>query len=518
MKNIQLKLYYAQTALLSLSLFVFSAFTISARSLSSEGTEGDAYVFNSHSGATDIPSVAGSSKERDLIDSGERQMNMIQAKIFSRQGLYRKSLHRYRFLLKDFPDDEGILMDYIDTLVNFSDYNLALTKVNKLIEKDPTNLEANKMKARIYNEQGKYKWTYDIYESILRQNRLEKSAWSDYASAKMNAGDWPEALNYFSQVLEHDYENRTALQNIYDIQHAHRPGLETGYRTYNQGKNNSINTHSVVYSRHVTKDTLFSLDYDHITVNRPSVPESGINPLDLTTDYSKFQLRHRFNRRLEGNIGGGYYFGFDDGFSFHTGMDYRIGETGLLRANYFLNSPWYDPLEAANRDGSFNEVEFSSDWNFLKVWGLFLGVKQLDYCIDGSREYGTKRSFTGIVTRKVKIADSIPEFYLSYSYYRSIFDYEERDLMPIAMVESEKKHTVSFNVEHWMSKRCAVILAGSVSKDLDRKLNGWSYNPGLRIKIGKRFEFFLNYNFSSESANAGGGETNAFSFMLRSKL
>ena len=444
-------------------------------------------------------------------------MNMIQAKIFSRQGLYQKSLRSYRSLLRDFPDDEGISMDYIDTLVNFSDYDLALMKANRLIEKDPTNIEVNKIRARIFNEQGKYTWTYDIYESILRQNRLERSAWSGYAFAKMNAGDWPEALNYFSEIVEHDYENRTALQNIYEIQNAHRPTLETGYRTYTQGEDNTINTRSVAYSSHITKDTQLSIHYDHITVERPSVPEFGINSLDLAIDDTTFELHHRFNKRLQGEIGGGYYFGLDDGFSFHTGMDYRILENGWLRANYFLNRPWYDPLEAANRDGNFNEVDFSFDWNISKVWGLFLGVKQLDYFIDGASDYGKKKSFTGILTRKFKIANSIPEFYLSYSYYRSLFDYEKRDLRPIAMVESEQ-HTLSFNLEHWLSKRCAVMLAGSVSKDLERKLKGWSYNPGVRIKIGKHFEFLLNYNFSSESANAGGGETNAFNFMLRSKL
>lgn len=517
MKNIQLKVYSAQTALISLSFCIVISFNIYAIPPLSDATEEGAYVFN-YSPETKIPSFSGSPNEGEMIDEGERQMNVIQAKIFSRQGLYEKALNIYRFLLKDFPDDEGIWMDYIDTLVNISDYDHALMRANRLIEKDPTNIEVNKIKARIYHEQGKYKWTYDIYESILRQNRLERSAWSDYASAKMNAGDWPEALNYYSKIVEHDYENRTALQNIYEIQNAHRPTVETGYRTYTQGDDNTITTHSVAYSSYITKDTQLSLHYDHIMVERPSVPEFSINSLDLAIDDTTFELHHRFHKRLEGEIGGGYYFGLDDSFSFHTGMAYRIGENGWLRAHYFLNRPWYDPLEAANLDGDFNEFDFSYDGNFLKDWGVFLGVKQLDYFIEGSREYGEKRSFTGIVTRRFKIANSVPEFYLSYSYYRSIFDYEESDLRQIAMVESEKKHTVSFNVEHWLSKRCAVSLAGSVSKDLDRKLNGWSYNPGLRIQIGKRFELFLNYNFSSESANAGGGETDAFSFMLRSKL
>ena len=135
LKNIHSKVHYAQTTAISLSLLVFISFNISAKPPASDAIEEDAYVSND-SPDTKIPSVASSLNGSGLIDAGERQMNMIQAKIFSRQGLYQKSLHIYRSLLKDFPDDDGIWMDYIDTLVNFSDYDLALMKANRLIEQD----------------------------------------------------------------------------------------------------------------------------------------------------------------------------------------------------------------------------------------------------------------------------------------------------------------------------------------------------------------------------------------------
>lgn len=452
------------------------------------------------------------------FDIRDKQVRMIQAKIFSRQGLYAKSLNVYRSLLKDFPDDEGVWMNYIDTLVNFSDYDLALAKINKLLENNPSNLEAKKIKARIYYEQGKYKWSYDIYESILKQNQMERGVWSDYAFAKLNAGDWTDALNYFSMILEHDYENKTALQGISEIQKAHRPRLEIGYRSYTQSEDDVINTSSSIYTRHITKNTLFSLDYDHIDVDRPSDPEFGINSFDLTIDDTIFRLHHRFSEKWEAEIGGGFYLGLDDGFSFLTGLDYKILENGLLRADYFHNRPWYDPLDAADLDGSFNEVNLSFDWSFLKAWGLFLGVKQLDYFIDGSKDYGQERGFTGILTRKFETAKGIPDFYLSYSFQRSIFDFEEKNFRPVSMIKSEQRHAVSFNLEHWLSERCAIFLAGSVSKDLDRELNAFGYSPGVKIKLGKNLEFVFNYDFSSESSNAGGGVTEAFSFLLKSKL
>lgn len=452
------------------------------------------------------------------FDIRDKQVRMIQAKIFSRQGLYVKSLNIYKSLIKDFPNDEAIWLNYIDTLVNLSDYDLALAKINKLLENNPSNLEAKKIKARIYYEQGKYKWSYDIYESILKQNRMEREVWSDYAFAKLNAGDWADALNYYNMILEHDPENKTALQGINEIQNAHRPRMEMGYRSYTQSEDDVINTSSAIYTRHVTKNTLFSLDYDHIDVVRSSDPEFGINSFDLKIDDTIFRLRHQFNEQWEAEIGGGFYLGLDDGFSFLTGLDYKILGNGLLRANYFHRRPWYNPLEAANLDGSFNEARISFDWSFSEVWGLFLGVEQMNYFIDGSKDYGQERGFTGILTRKFETAKGIPDFYLSYSFQRSIFDYEEKDFRPVPMVKSRQRHALSFNLEHWLSKRWAITLAGSVSKDLDRELNAFGYSPGIKIKLGKMFEFVFNYDFSSASSNVGGGKTETFNFLLKSKL
>lgn len=497
---------------------VLTCSDILARQEEHNVVEDETYLLNYSSDTVTFPLVSDSQNDIHLIDVRDKQMKTIQARIYSRQGLYVKSLNIYKSLLKDYPDDEGILMNYIDTLVNFSDYNLALDKINSILAKNPANLEAKKIKARIYYEQEKYKWTYNIYESILKQNRLERGVWSDYAFAKLNAGDWTGALNYFLMILERDYENKTALQSIYDIQEAHYPRLETGYRSFIQADDNIINTSSAIYTRHITNDTLFSIDYDHITVDRPSDTRFGINSLDLTIDDARFRLRHYFSEKWEGEIGGGFYSGLDGGFSFLTGLDYRILKTGWLRADYFQNRPWYDPLEAANLDGSFNEVNFSFDWSFSKVWALFLGVKRLDYFIDGSKDYGEKRGFTGILTRKFETAKYIPDLYLSYSFTRSIFDFEEDNFRPIDMVKSEERHALSFNLEHWLSERYAITLAGSVSKDLDRKLEAKSFNPGFKIKYGKRFEFVFSYELSSESANVGGGKTEAFNFLLKSRL
>ncbi len=493
-------------------------YNILAKTETPDTGEDRTYLPNHPSDTVASSPISNPQNEIHLVEVRDKQKRMIQARILSRQGLYEKSLNMYKSLLKDFPDDEVIQINYIGTLVDFSDYDLALVKINKLLENNPSNLEVQKIKARIYDEQGKYKWSYDIYENIIKQNQMNSGVWSDYAFAKLNAGDWTDALNYFSMILEHDSENKTALQAISEIQKAHRPRLETGYRSYIQSEDDVINTSSVIYTRHITMNTLFSLDYDHINVDRSSDPEFGISSFDLAIDDTRFRLRRRFSEKWEGEIGTGFYSGLEGGFSFLSGLDHKVLKNGWLRVDYLHNRPWYDPLDAADFDGNFNEANLSFDWSFLKVWGLFLGVKQLDYFIDGSKDYGKKRGFTGILTRKFETAKGIPDFYLSYSFQRSIFDYEEKLSRPVSMVKAEQRHAISFNLEQWLSKRCAVSIAGSVSKDPDRDLEAFSYSPGVKITLGKGFEFVFGYDFSSESSNVGGGDTETFNFLLKSKL
>lgn len=444
--------------------------------------------------------------------SNERQIDLIRARILSRQGFYEKSLDIYRGLRQRHPDDEEIWEDYVETLVNDSHYDLALYEITKLLQKNPSNLRGQRIQARIYYEAGLYGWTFPIYEEILRLYQKDLGVWSDYAFAQQGSGEWVQALDYFCRILEQDPENRSALRAVHEILRGHRPSLETGYRPYTQEADKSnIDLFYLRYSQHITTKTNIDLSYDRFSAYRPKGPEgSQIFGVDEKGSDLTVRLRHWFGQRWQGRVGGGMYSGLGGGKYFLLGASYSFLGRGILRADYVSRRPWYNPVEAARLDGHFDRASASFDWNFGPLWGLHLGVEQGDYNSIGPDlrsvgKYGRKRSFTGILTRKLW---DRPDLYVGYSFYRSKFFYRYKDFRPISMIESEAVHSLFFDFVQWPCTYWGYSLSAGIRRDTARKITSWYAVPGIKVRLGNRIEAGLSYEYSTESeTSALGGKT-----------
>jgi len=447
----------------------------------------------------------------------ERQIDLIRARIYSRQGFYEKSLDIYRDLRERYPDDEEIWEDYVETLANNGHYDLALYEINELLEKNPSNLRAQKIQARIYYQSGLHGWTFPIYEGILRLYQKDLGVWSDYAYAQQGSGEWVHALDYFCRILEEDPENKPALRSVHEILREHRPSFETGYRPYYQEADKSkIDLFYLRYSQHITTKTNIDLSYDRFTAYRPTGPQgSQIFRVDEKGSDVTVRLRHWFGQRWQGRVGGGLYSGLGGGKYFLLGGSYRFPGRGILRADYVSRRPWYNPVEAARLDGHFDRASASFDWNFGSLWGLHLGMEQGDYdslVPDGNSlsvgKYGRKRSFTGILTRKLW---DRPDLYVGYSFYRSKFYYKYRNYRPIAMIEDESVHSLFFDFFQWPCTYWGYGMSAGIRRDTARKITSWFALPGVRVRLGNRIEGNLSYEYSTESeTSALGGKTQAF--------
>jgi len=448
--------------------------------------------------------------------SNERQIDLIRARIYSRQGFYEKSLDIYRDLRERYPDDEEIWEDYVETLANNSQYDLALYEITELLEKNPSNLRAQKIQARIYYQVGLHGWTFPIYEGILRLYQKDLGVWSDYAYAQQGSGEWVHALDYFCRILEEDPENKPALRSVHEILREHRPSFETGYRPYYQEADKSkIDLFYLRYSQHITTKTTIDLSYDRFSASRPRGPQgSQLFRVDEKGNDVNVRLRHWFDQRWQGRVGGGMYSGLGGGKYFLVGGSYRFLGRGILRADYVSRRPWYNPVEAARLGGHFDRASASFDWNFGSLWGLHLGAEQGDYYSlvpDGNSlsdgKYGRKRSFTGILTRKVW---DRPDLYVGYSFYRSKFYYKYPNYRPIAMIEDEAVHSLFFDFFQWPCTYWGYGMSAGIRRDTARKITSWFALPGVRVRLGNHIEGNLSYEYSTESeTSALGGKTQA---------
>jgi tetratricopeptide (TPR) repeat protein len=461
--------------------------------------------------ASSEPLPATSPGTAPSLDDKAKQLDMIQARIFYRQGYCEKSLDGYLRLRKDYPNDKKIWEDYIETLAECSRYESALAEIEKMLREDRSNLQAQKIKARIYHERGKFSATFPVYESILSLHQSDSEIWSDYAYARLDAGDWAAALSSFSRVLELDPENQAALRSVHSILREHRPRLGAGYRFFAQAADDTrIGTLSLNYMRHVTENTKLDMGYDRISIDRPS--GEGVIPVDVTINDLTLWLRHRLNRQWLGRLGGGVFSGSGRGGSFLVGLDYMVLNSARLGASYVLQRPWYYPVEAAALDGTTDRAELSFDWNFDRAWVLYLGLTHWYYYVDDRKRYGRENTFTGILTWTMVTR---PNFSLSYSYYRSRFRLDDEGFAPVPMIEDEGVHSLSWSFEHWPYTYWGYSLSGGFRRDHIRSISSWYAIPGIRVRFGNRIECGLTYEFSSEALTVEGGRTDTIHFLAK---
>ena len=76
--------------------------------------------------------------------------------------------------------------------------------------------------------------------------------------------------------------------------------------------------------------------------------------------------------------------------------------------------------------------------------GLFMNGQVRQYVVDNDRLYGTKGIYNVILTRK--LLDN-PELYVSYSYYRSHFKYDDENYTPIALVQNESNPHIEYKLQ-----------------------------------------------------------------------
>ncbi len=447
-----------------------------------------------------------------------KQMDMMEARILSRQGFYERSLLVYEKLRKRYPDDEEIWEDFIETLVNYEAYELALMEIRNILLKNPSNLRAQRIQARVYQELNQPQWNFPIFEGLLDDYETDVGIWSDYGFSRLDAGDWSGALNYYCRVLELDPDNESALRSVHEILRKHRPQLVPDFMSYYQeGDDSLIQTYSLAHARDLGRRTRLNVDYQEVHIRRPDQPSRGYGRVHENLHDMTAVLRHRLGSRWQVDTGGSLYSGLGGGPSGFLAVDYEFPRRGGLRGSYVYYRPWYDPVEAAARQGNFNRARLSLNWNFDERWSLLAQGTQWDYFAqrwpkeDASR-YGERHAFLGSLTRRLMAR---PALSASYSYYRSNFYYEDSRFRPIDMPESERIHALSFNLEDQACTYLGYGFSGGIRRDMVKESFSWFAFPFIKLRLGNRTDAALSYEFSSEANTPEGGENQAFHLSVR---
>ncbi|WP_291326935.1 SPOR domain-containing protein [Desulfovibrio sp. UCD-KL4C] len=433
-----------------------------------------------------------------------RQRKIILTRIMVRRGYIDDGIRMYEKLLKIYPEDMDLREEYISTLIDNEEYNKAGSLLQSWLEDDPAAAGALRQNTRLKFLTGDYSQQQASLNYLLKLRPGDIDALSSSAYGRQEGGDWLGAIESFSELIDREPDNADARIALSGLLKQHRPRLNLTPRVYLQTNDTITTSMNTNFSMQLDKLTRGEFIYDFTQIYRPA--GDGIEKVDKTINRAAFLFRRDLTRKFTGILGIGAFEGTAEGVTGALGFDWQLSDSGPLSFMLNYNNPWTDEPSAANYKGRYNQISMTYDGFYNDTWGLFMNGQVRQYVVDNDRLYGTKGIYNVILTRKLM---NNPELYVSYSYYRSHFKYDDANYTPIVLVQNESIHTLSTSFSKWFCDTIGMQVSGGIRQDEFKSSPSYFAAPNLLMKLGERWEFNAGYEYSSDSGLVGGGESQA---------
>ncbi len=441
--------------------------------------------------------------QRDVLRAtGPRQQNVILARIMMRRGYVDDALRLYAGLLRSYPDDLELREESIGVLIDAGEYEKAESMLRKWLIDDPASPRALRMEARLRLLTGDYYVQLNTLDYLLRLRPGDTDSISNKAYSSQQGGDWLEAIISFSELVDAEPENNEARQALSSLLRERRPRLELTPSVYLQSDESITTTLGSRFSMQLTDQTRGEFYYANTHIYRPQ--GNGIEKIDKDVNQAALLLKRDLTRTFTGIVGLGAYDGTASGISGAVGFDWRIHDPGTFSAMIDYNNPWLDEPNAANYEGRYSQLSLTYDGFYDNVWGLFLNGQLRQYQLESDKNYGTKGIYNIILTRRI-LED--PNLFVSYSFYRSYFKYDDDNYKPFTVLDNESIHTFSASVTKSLCDTVILSAAGGIRLDEFKNSPSYFGGPSVTLRLG-RLDLSIDYEYSSDSGLAGGGETN----------
>ncbi|NDV22096.1 sporulation protein [Desulfovibrio sp. JC022] len=440
--------------------------------------------------------------QRDVLRAtGHRQQNVILARIMIRRGYVEDGIRLYARLLKTYPDDLELREEYIGALIDNNEAEKAESLLRRWLALDPHSPRALRQEARLRLLAGDYSVQIDTLDYLLRLRPGDTDSISAKAYSNQQGGDWLGAIESFSELVDAEPDNYEARQALSNLLMERRPRLVLTPSVYLQSDESITTSLGSRFSMQLTDQTRGEFYYANTRIYRPE--KDGVEGINKDVNQAALLLKRDFTRTFTGIVGVGAFEGTASGVSGALGFDWRVHDPGTFSAMIDYNNPWLDEPSAANYEGRYSQLSLTYDGFYDDVWGLFLNGQLREYQLESEKNYGAKGIYNIILTRRL-LAD--PDLFVSYSFYRSFFKYDDENYKPFEVVENESIHTLSASFSKSICDTIVFQAAGGIRLDEFKNSPSYFGGPSLALRLG-RFEISLDYEYSSDSGLAGGGET-----------
>lgn len=445
------------------------------------------------------------------FNADSRQAALIIARSIFMQGDHEGARAMYRVLLTQYGPDEEIVAGYVDTLLEGRRWAEAESELAAWRARSPQSLDAVRQTARLYllmaDENGNYEAAFPWLETILEQTPEDTDIKSDYAYARLNAGDWNGALALFSDVLDADPGNADAAEAVRIICRDHSPQLRADFRSEVQTGNISINTLETEYSRQLNPAWRLA-----VSEERSSIHRKGNN--QGTTGIATEILRHSVRARNDINTrwsllsGISYFSGKAEGMGAEAGFERRDLLGGTLSLEGELNAPWLSTLDAVDREGTTDTYTARYERPLNDFWSMSASAGAVRYSLENISGYSWQEREEFALTRSIRY---LPDLSASYIFTRTRQHYRQNDPAerPVDLVDKEDIHALRLEMLHWYNDYVALRAFGSAGYDVFRPSPLFGAGCGLRFRLGERIDLDAGFEYNNDTGQVGGGEAKA---------
>jgi tetratricopeptide (TPR) repeat protein len=511
--------------------------------------------------------AASAPKPKDLPlpeiaeDAPQRQKKLSEALVLSRLGRHGEARKIYSQLVSDYPDDKEILFALCEHLVDQHELDSALVWMEKAGQPDSRLI---RLKARIYMEARKPRLALPVLKSLSDASPNDAALHIDLASAYADSGDPILAIKEAKRAVSLEPDNREFVRYAQEIEKSHRPRVSTSYQRYTQGQGTLISTAStegqtplggrfslkvgynrifvgknnygqsatpVIVTDNVSQTQTFTetvTETDPDTGQTTTVTQTGqftdvtqvqrlagitiqggSPPIAVNMDYLRSSVLWQGpgGWELEGGVG---YFNSGGGqFGQFAAVRYSPWAGSRFTVQAERNTPWYDPPEAAPRQGSYDTAKIGLDTTFKDRWGVVLEFQGTQYKLYDGVPYANRLAMTASISRKIF---SIPNTWLAYTFAPAKAQYLTQPLStqvsadtivvgtrPVSLQQDEAIHQLSIN-SVWQPRNWIQLgFYGGVGRDLYRPQPFYFLAPTLVIRPCENIEWETRGEYRSET-------------------
>lgn len=435
-----------------------------------------------------------------LLDTDDFEQQIVRAQIHSHLGNKDVVTDIFEPLLRKH-DDIELRLDYAECLVNLEEHTKAQDWLQQVLETEPQNHRALRLRSRSYYKQGRYAEAARTLEQL--RNVYPNDLWTnlDLADSQLHAGDWYSSTQNLERVIETYPHHGAAQERLMRLRRTHSERIAAEFETAQQSDNLFQRIYNVVLSK--AQSSLLHikawLGQEVYSTEDGSLPDAEFTHLGVAVTSS-------YNAKLQ-TIFGAKAQQADD--TWHLAVnaegEWKFNPTNTLKLSADLNDLWNDPFTAAFLQGRVHrlrsELSLSPSnrlyfWNQLSYERHMLDDRRFGEAVRGNVLGGYRLLFHPEVSAFYNL------YFLKYRYRMS----GGENL--VAIPEEDAVHYVGGAISQQLSRRFFYEMSASLGYNSVREdmtiygTAGLEFYLDNRIRLRSAFEYGSQSQLTNQDRNA----------------